>query len=65
MFEIADECYALENASAGLKAIATGIIGNNNDDAVVRFLIERLKQKKYRRSIINRCTSFIICQNKV
>ena len=26
--------------------IATGIIGNNNDDAVVRFLIERLKQKK-------------------
>ena len=43
MFEIADECYALENASDGLKAIATGIIGNNNDDAVVRFLIKRLK----------------------
>ena len=43
MFEIADECYALENASEGLKAIATGIIGNNNDDAVVRFLIKRLK----------------------
>ena len=43
MFEIADECYALENASDGLKAIATAIIGNNNDDAVVKFLIERLK----------------------
>ena len=43
MFEIADECYALENASDELKAIATGIIGNNNDDAVVRFLIKRLK----------------------
>lgn len=43
MFEIADECYALENASDDLKAIATGIIGNNNDDAVVKFLSERLK----------------------
>ncbi|MDZ4992456.1 Cof-type HAD-IIB family hydrolase [Clostridium perfringens] len=43
MFEIADECYALENASDDLKAIATGIIGNNNDDAVVKFLNERLK----------------------
>ncbi|WP_283695131.1 HAD family hydrolase [Clostridium perfringens] len=43
MFEIADECYALENASDGLKTIATAIIGNNNDDAVVKFLIERLK----------------------
>ena len=43
MFEIADECYALENASDGLKAISTGIIGNNNDDAVVKFLIKRLK----------------------
>lgn len=43
MFEIADECYALENASDDLKAIATGVIGNNNEDAVVKFLIERLK----------------------
>ncbi|MDZ5253948.1 HAD family hydrolase [Clostridium sp. LIBA-8841] len=43
MFEIADECYALENASDDLKAIATEVIGNNNDDAVVKFLIERLK----------------------
>lgn len=43
MFEIADECYALENASDDLKAIATNVIGNNDDDAVVKFLIERLK----------------------
>ena len=43
MFEIADECYALENASDDLKAIATNVIGNNNDDAVVKFLIQRLK----------------------
>lgn len=43
MFEIADECYALENASDDLKSIATGIIGNNNDDAVIKFLLERLK----------------------
>lgn len=43
MFEIADECYALENASDDLKSIATNVIGNNNDDAVVKFLIERLK----------------------
>lgn len=43
MFEIADECYALENASEELKSIATKVIGNNNEDAVVKFLIERLK----------------------
>lgn len=43
MFQIADECYALDNASDELKSIATKIIGNNNEDAVVKFLIERLK----------------------
>lgn len=43
MFEIADECYALENASEELKSIATKVIGNNNEDAVVKFLSERLK----------------------
>lgn len=43
MFEIADECYALENASDKLKDIATAVIGTNNDDAVVKFLVERLK----------------------
>lgn len=43
MFEIADECYALENACAELKNISTKVIGNNNEDAVVKFLIERIK----------------------
>ncbi|MDU6193867.1 MAG: HAD family hydrolase [Clostridium perfringens] len=46
MFKISDECYALENSSQELKSISTGVIGNNNDDAVVKFLIERLKIEK-------------------
>ncbi len=43
MFEIADECYALDNAKDELKLISTKVIGNNNEDAVVKFLVERLK----------------------
>lgn len=43
MFRMSDECYALENATKELKAISTGIIGNNDKDAVVKFLLERLK----------------------
>lgn len=38
MFEIADESYAVENAVDGLKEIATGVIGNNNEDCVANFL---------------------------
>ena len=38
MFEIADEAYAVENAIDSLKAIATGVIGNNNEDCVAQFL---------------------------
>ena len=41
MFEIADEAYAVENAVDELKSIATGIIGSNNSDGVVRWLVER------------------------
>ena len=44
MFEIADECYAMENAVPELKSIATGIIGNNNDNGVARWLKENYKQ---------------------
>ncbi len=40
MFEISDECYAVENAVAELKAKATGIIGSNEDDGVARWLEE-------------------------
>lgn len=38
MFEISDECYAVENAVAELKALATGVIDSNNNDGVARWL---------------------------
>ncbi len=38
MFEIADECYAVENADPQLKSIATAIIEGNNDDGVAKWL---------------------------
>lgn len=40
MFRISDECYAVENAVEELKAIATGVIGNNDSDGVARWLLE-------------------------
>jgi len=43
MFRLADESYAVENAVDELKAIATGIIGKNDDDAVARWLLEHYK----------------------
>lgn len=39
MFQMADECYAMENAVDELKEIATGIIGSNNDDGVAKWLL--------------------------
>lgn len=42
MFEMADEAYATENAVPELKAFATGIIGNNNDDGVAHWLEENI-----------------------
>ena len=41
MFEIADESYAVANATDELKKIATHIIGSNEEDAVVNVLKER------------------------
>ena len=38
MFKIADEAYAVSNAVDELKALATGIIGSNEDDAVAVYL---------------------------
>ena len=38
MFEISDECYAVENAVDELKAVATGIIGSNEEDGVAKWL---------------------------
>ncbi|MBR2949143.1 MAG: HAD family hydrolase [Lachnospiraceae bacterium] len=40
MFEMADECYAVENAAEELKAIATGVIGKNDEDAVAQWLLK-------------------------
>ena len=40
MFEIADEAYAVSNAVPELKALATGVIGSNDDDAVALWLLE-------------------------
>jgi len=39
MFEISDECYAVDNAVDELKAVATGIIESNEDDGVAKWLI--------------------------
>ena len=40
MFKAADECYAVENAAPELKEIADGIIGENNDDSVAKFILK-------------------------
>ena len=38
LFEACDETYAVANAKDALKAIATGVIGSNDEDGVVQFL---------------------------
>ena len=38
MFEMADEAYAVSNAVEELKQVATGVIGNNNEDAIAKWL---------------------------
>lgn len=43
MFLIANRSYATSNADERLKNIATGVIGNNNEDAVVKFLLEDIQ----------------------
>ena len=43
MFQISDECYAVENADTGLKAIATGIIESNDSDGVAKWLQENVR----------------------
>lgn len=41
MFELADECYAPENAESEVKAAATAVIGHHDEDGIARFLRER------------------------
>ncbi len=43
MFEISDECYAVENAVEELKAAATGIIDSNENDGVASWLKEHYR----------------------
>lgn len=38
MFQLAEESYAVSNAVAELKQIATGIIGSNEEDAVAKWM---------------------------
>ena len=38
MFRISDECYAVKNAVAELKELATGIIESNDEDGVAKWL---------------------------
>lgn len=45
MFEIADECYAVENADPALKAHAAAIIGSNEQDGVARWLKENFRKE--------------------
>ena len=40
MFSVADECYALAYAVDELKAVATAVIGSNNEDGVAKWLLE-------------------------
>ena len=43
MFAIADECYAVANAHDALKAIATSVIGSNENDGVAVWLSQNAK----------------------
>lgn len=40
MFKISNECYAVRNAVAELKAIANGIIESNENNGVVKWLVQ-------------------------
>jgi len=46
MFEISDECYAVENAVEELKKAATGIIESNENDGVAKWLLENVGRKQ-------------------
>jgi len=43
MFEVADECYAVDNASDVLKKVADGIIDSNERDGVAKWLIKNYR----------------------
>lgn len=43
MFQISDECYAVQNAVSELKSIATGIIDCNDKDGIAKWLQENVR----------------------
>ena len=43
MFEISDECYAVDNAVEELKAIADGVIESNEEDGVAKWLMQHVR----------------------
>ena len=45
LFSVADECYAVSNACQELKDISTGVIDTNNNDGVVKFIINHYTQE--------------------
>lgn len=45
MFELPDECYAVENGVEKLKKAATGVIPCNERDGVARRLLENVKKQ--------------------
>lgn len=45
MFRAADEAYAMANADAELKKIATGVIGHHEEDGVARWLLANAAKK--------------------
>ena len=47
MFEIADECYAVENAVAELKEKATDVIESNDDNGVAKWLEKNYEELEY------------------
>ena len=40
MFQVSDECYAVENAEDELKKLATTVIGANTEDSVAHFIFK-------------------------
>ena len=44
LFQVADECYAVENAHTSLKEIATDIILSNEEDGVARWLLSNYRE---------------------
>ena len=52
MFEFADEAYAPANAVDEIKAIATGVIGHHDEDAIALYIKERYERHQNKKGIL-------------